>query len=121
MDNAQRLQLETYGVNWEDAMERFGGNTAFYFKLLARYTEKAYLEQMKQSLEAGDENAAYEACHTLKGVAGNLSLTPLFEVASAACVAFREGNPEAARNMIPQLETHHALAREAASLAKQLQ
>ena len=34
---------------------------------------------LKESIESGDLNAAFEAAHALKGITGNLALVPLYE------------------------------------------
>ena len=38
-----------------------------------------HFEWGKKALEAGDLDAAFEAAHALKGVTGNLALTPIYE------------------------------------------
>ena len=39
-------------------------------------------ERLKAALEAGDLAAAFEAAHALKGVLGNLALTPAYDQVS---------------------------------------
>ena len=36
-------------------------------------------EKLYDAIEAGDLSAAFEAAHALKGMTGNLALTPLYE------------------------------------------
>ena len=41
--------------------------------------QDANFEKLKDAIEAGDLDAAFDAAHALKGVMGNVSLTNLFE------------------------------------------
>ena len=49
---------------------------------------------MKEALEKKDLNAAFDAAHALKGVLGNLSLTPLVEPTSEMTELLRAGKDE---------------------------
>ena len=42
-------------------------------------------------MESGDRKEAFEAAHSLKGVLGNLSLTPLYEPTSEMTELLRAG------------------------------
>ena len=42
----------------------------------------AKFEELGAVLEAGDLSKAFEICHALKGVIGNLAITPLYEILS---------------------------------------
>ncbi|MBU5625989.1 Hpt domain-containing protein [Oscillibacter sp. MSJ-2] len=64
-------------------MSRFLGNEEMYLRFLHMLFQDDNLQKLGQALERGDLTAAFEAAHTLKGVTGNLGLTPLYE---AVCV-----------------------------------
>ena len=38
----------------------------------------ANFDKLREAVAAGDAKAAFEAAHALKGVAGNLALTPIY-------------------------------------------
>ena len=71
--------LKAYGANTDDALTRCMGNEAFYFKLIGKVLEDPYFNVLEESIEKKDLDKAFEAAHSLKGVLGNLSLTPIFD------------------------------------------
>ena len=64
-------------------MARFIGNEAMYRKFLGMLFQDENLQKLGDALEGGDMQAAFEAAHTLKGVVGNMGLTPLYEAVCA--------------------------------------
>ena len=83
--------FEEYGANYELTMNRFLHNEAMYLKLLNKLPADPNLQRLEKALECGDLSDAFEAAHTLKGVAGNLGLTPLFDAVSAIVEPLRAG------------------------------
>ena len=62
--------LREYGANVDEAVKRCMNNEAFYLRMV--------------KMAAADKNfekGAFEAAHALKGVLGNLALTPVLEPA----------------------------------------
>ena len=78
MSLLERLFLE-YGADYQRTMRRFMGNEALYYRLLPKLFQDSSLKQLGEALESNNMQAAFEAAHTLKGVAANLGLTPLYE------------------------------------------
>ena len=76
-------KLREYGANVEEGLGRCMNNEGFYLRLVGMALQDKNFDTLDQALQAGDEAAAFEAAHALKGVLGNLSLTPLFAPASA--------------------------------------
>lgn len=74
-------KLNSFGANTTEGLTRCFGNEALYLKLVATIPGDAVFEKLKQNLEAKNLDGAFEAAHALKGVLGNLSLTPLYETA----------------------------------------
>ena len=74
-----REVLEAYGVDYEMTMDRFMGNEALYMRLLDMLFQDSNLQKLGDALQAHDAAAAFEAAHTLKGVVGNMGLTPLYQ------------------------------------------
>ena len=64
-------------------------NDAFVLKLLKKFAEGNYYDELKKAREDEDITHTFAITHTLKGVAGNLSLSPVYEKASAICEATR--------------------------------
>ena len=67
-----------FGANTQDGLGRCMNNESFYLRLVNMALEDAGFEKLKAAIENNDKKAAFEAAHALKGVLGNLSLTPLY-------------------------------------------
>ena len=75
--------FEVYGADYNSTMARFMGNEAMYLKFLDMLFKDDNLEKLGTALEQQDYEAAFAAAHTLKGVVGNMGLTPLFNAVCA--------------------------------------
>ena len=71
--------LKKFGANTEEGIARCMGNEEFYLKLVATVPAQKEFDVLREKASAGDLDAAFEAAHALKGVLGNLSLTPLYD------------------------------------------
>ena len=71
--------LREIGVKPEEGLSRCMNNEQFYLSLVNRVAGDAGFQKLKDAIEAGDLETGFEAAHALKGVLGNLSLTPLYE------------------------------------------
>lgn len=72
-------QLREIGVQPEDGLQRCLNDEDFYLTLVKMVPADAGFQKLEESLAGGDLDAAFEAAHALKGVLGNLSLTPLLD------------------------------------------
>lgn len=82
-------QLNRLGVNTQEALERFMGNEELFLSFICQLPEKLDFTAIRRGLEEEDEEAFYVQAQNLKGMAGNLGLTPLYECAQAILVEFR--------------------------------
>ncbi len=75
---------ELPGYDVADALDRLRGNRTLYRKLLADLASShaAADDELQALVDAGELVAARAAAHNLKGLAGNLSATALFESAA---------------------------------------
>ncbi len=71
--------LKEYGANVDEGMARCMGNEALYLRLVTTIPAQANFDKLASSIEARDLDAAFDAAHALKGVTGNLALTPLYQ------------------------------------------
>ena len=108
MDQQKRLLLERAGIDVADALARFMDNEALMLKFLLRFPEDKNFSQLEQALADGDATRAFEAAHTLKGVAGNLSMTRLFQQADRLTEDLRRQDLGAAKDSMPELEEQYA-------------
>jgi CheY-like chemotaxis protein len=88
------------GVDIKDGLKRVGGNSGLYRDLLLKFAAKhadAGL-QISDALHTGDRDTAERIAHTVKGVAGNISIKPVQLAAEILEKGIRENNSE-----IPQI------------------
>ena len=71
--------LKAYGANVDEGLGRCMGNEALYLKLVATIPSEERFALLKEQIEADNLDDAFESAHALKGVTGNLSLTPLYD------------------------------------------
>ncbi len=72
-------QLREIGVQPEDGLQRCLNDEDFYLTLVKMVPADVGFQKLEEALAGGDLDAAFEAAHALKGVLGNLSLTPLLD------------------------------------------
>lgn len=102
-------QLAPYGIDYVDAMDRFGDNADLYERLALKYLDDEHLVALKAAMEAADYSEGYSQAHALKGVAGNLSFKDLFQCAALVSDALYAGEYEAAAEHMPEVERTHEL------------
>lgn len=71
--------LREYGANVDEGLARCLNKEDFYIKMVNMGLADERFDKLADILAAKDLDAAFEACHALKGVIGNLALTPLCE------------------------------------------
>ena len=79
MTEETKRELEQAGIRVDQLLERFMGNEGLAERFLKKFLNDANYGKLMESVQAGDPKGAFEAAHTLKGVAGNLSMQPLME------------------------------------------
>ena len=104
MDANVRQHLLAAGINVDTALERFLRNSALWEKYLRRFPDDPNYALLCQAMEQGDMEAAFTAAHTLKGVAGNLSLDALFAATSTVVESLRRRDLSAAREQMLPLQ-----------------
>ena len=72
--------LKNAGVNVEEGLTRCLGKEDFYLKMVKMGLNNQNFQLLGPAIEAKDFYRAFELCHSLKGVIGNLSLTPLYDL-----------------------------------------
>ena len=73
-------KLKQFGADADEGLQRCMNNEAFYLKMVARFLEDKTFDKLKANIEEGNLEEAFKASHALKGVLGNLSLTPLYTI-----------------------------------------
>ena len=75
--------LKAAGANIEEGLARCLNKEDFYLKMVNMGLNNQNFELLGPALESKDYDKAFELCHSLKGVIGNLSLTPLYDLICA--------------------------------------
>ena len=83
---------DLFGGDYDDVIARLRKDERVckYLKLLAESREKDLTDD---ALARSDFQEAFLHIHNLKGIALNLSLTPLFRASDTLCEALRHGDP----------------------------
>lgn len=96
-------ELQALGVNTHEAVERFNNNSALYVKMLGKFTGAVEGLEVMPYLESGDLEKAVTNAHTLKGVTGNLSLTPLYKAYTDIVALLRANDPDKAKQILSDI------------------
>ncbi len=72
-------KLKEYGVDVDAAVARFVGKKDLYTKFLLKFLDDTSYNGLAESIENQKYPEAFEYAHSLKGVCGNLNLSPLTE------------------------------------------
>ena len=84
--------LTAYGAKTNEGMARCMNNESFYLRMVKMTLEDKSFNALKAAMEAEDAHAAFEAAHALKGITGNVSLTPIYEPVCALTDLLRGRN-----------------------------
>lgn len=82
-------RMERMGVHTQDALSRFMGNERLFLSFVRQLPEKLDFTCLRQELEDEDEESFYINVHNLKGMAGNLSIEPIYNCTQAILEEFR--------------------------------
>ena len=69
--------LKEFGADTDEGVARCFGNGDFYLSLVKTVPEEKKFDELKEAIEKGDLDLAFEHAHALKGVLANLSLSPI--------------------------------------------
>ena len=70
--------LKNFGADTDEGLARCFGMEDFYLKLVATVPDEGNFDRLAEAIRANDLDTAFECAHALKGVLGNLSLTPIY-------------------------------------------
>lgn len=83
--------LRARGADMNGAMDRFLGDQELYGDCFRMFLEDPSFPALEHALSQQDAAAAFDAAHSLKGVAGNLGLTALYQAVCALVEPLRQG------------------------------
>lgn len=79
-------------IDAESGIARVGGQKALYISMLKMFLTLKDLEPLDDFIKNNDIDETIRVVHTVKGVAGNLSLEMLFERSNEMLTKLREGS-----------------------------
>jgi HPt (histidine-containing phosphotransfer) domain-containing protein len=74
--------LRDFGANVDEGIRRCVNNETFYLTMVQKALNDKSFDQLNEAVDSKDIDRAFEVAHALKGVLGNLALTPMFETVS---------------------------------------
>ena len=87
----------------EYGLKRLNKNDALYKRLLGTFVKTMKAKTISPDFDADDCTEAIEIAHAIKGTAGNLSITPVYEAYSEIVNLLRTGQPEEARAILVKI------------------
>lgn len=107
MNADKRELLISGGIDVDAMLDRCMGNENLLERLLKKFLADRSYYSLVEALQHGDENAAADASHTLKGVAGNLSIKDLYTLVDSQVQALRSHNMNDALSMMTDITSKY--------------
>jgi HPt (histidine-containing phosphotransfer) domain-containing protein len=98
-----RMTIQTQTLDVEEALRRFNGNKAIFYKLLKRFIEinSDIEKKTTQLVNSGNSEEIFIFFHSIKGGAGNLSAKKLYEKSTVLEDFARNGDFESIKKELP--------------------
>lgn len=96
-------ELKELGVDVDGGLKRLNGNEKLYTRLFGSFLKTLNANEIDPDFDCENYNDTIEKAHTLKGTAGNLSVTPLFESYTEMLGLLRGGKPEEAKEVLKKI------------------
>jgi len=97
-------ELKSLGADVNEALDRVMGDEDLYVMMLGMFLSSVEENPIKpEDFDAGDLEDLIKRVHTLKGVTGNLGLTPLFNSYTESLGLLRGGDGKAAKAVYDKL------------------
>ena len=72
--------LKRYGADTDTGLHRCMGDEAFYLELVNMAIDDEGFSELAAAVAQNNLDTAFEEAHALKGVFGNIALTPIYEL-----------------------------------------
>jgi hypothetical protein len=86
--------LAKNGCHVREELSRFLNDENFYVTCLKQVPADPSFEELGAALKAQDLKGAFEKAHALKGLLGNMALTPMYQTACAIVEPLRIGKTD---------------------------
>ena len=105
-DMALLEELKDLGVDVDSGLNRLNGNEALFVKLLGTFVRTMESYNVSLDFDGSDSEevaSVTEKAHAIKGAAGNLSITPIYEAYTQIVDLLRAGDIEPAKEEIEKI------------------
>ncbi len=92
--------LKVIGINTDEGVQRMGGNASLYQKMLVKLKDMIKDSPVRMDFDVNDYADIIDAAHAIKGAAGNLAITPIYELYTEFVKLLREQQPEEAKKTL---------------------
>ncbi len=96
-------QLTLAGINISELLSRLMNNEHLLGILVRKFVADGSYAELLRAIDAHDQDAAARATHTLKGMCGNMSLHPLFELFEEQMRLWRADDWNGAVALMPRI------------------
>ena len=72
-------KLREYGADVDTGLALCMNSEDFYLRMVSMVINEKSFDELEKAIKENDLEEGFKAAHALKGVTGNLSLTPLYE------------------------------------------
>ena len=94
MNDELKQKLIDWGVDWGDVSERFLGNENLVITFMMKFLNDKSMDLLTENIAKEDIEESFKAVHTLKGVAGNLSMKGMLKDLVPVVEILRIGSTE---------------------------
>ena len=97
-------ELKTLGANVDEGMDRVMGDVDLYTMMLGMFVDSVRDNPVSAAdFNGGSLDDLIKRVHTLKGVTGNLAITPLFDAYTETLGLLRANKPQEAKARFERL------------------
>ena len=96
-------ELTQLGVDVNGGAGRLGGNKTLYKKLLGSFVKSIKEYDIQIDFDENDYDDITKKAHAIKGIAGNLSITPIYDGYSQIVSFLRNAEPGNAKEVLKKI------------------
>ena len=100
-------ELRMADVDVDDAIATFGNKESRYVKYMMLFLEDDNYRLLIEAVKEGKCKEAFEYCHALKGIVGNLGFKKMFTNIYDACELLRAGRLEGVLELVMGVEDNY--------------
>ena len=102
-----KIFYETIGEDYAAVLNRMMGNEAFLSSMLGKFANDPTMDALEAAMQSGEAKKIFHQAHSLKGVAGNLGLKPLYDTLFVLTEITRNGGMEGAEQAFVQVRQEY--------------